>query len=110
MSKTPVVTSVDVNVRVESHLSNVPSMATEAFTVNLTELSAGGEIANTGACARFADGNRADTNRPRTANRIESSSNTNIQTKECACDQAFIKVSCIPLSKLTGHCAPLLTH
>src|ERR1700722_9673493 len=40
MSKTPVVTSVEVNVIVASHLSNLPAMATEAFTLNPIELFA----------------------------------------------------------------------
>jgi hypothetical protein len=39
MSRTPVVTSGDVNVRVELHLSNLPASATDAFTENLIVLS-----------------------------------------------------------------------
>src|SRR5271167_5119131 len=51
MSNTPVVTSGDVNVRVASHLSKLPSIATDAFTKNLTVL-ASGVITKTGAvCA-----------------------------------------------------------
>src|SRR6516165_4673049 len=38
MSKTPASTSLDGYVMVASHLSNVPSMETEAFTANRTEL------------------------------------------------------------------------
>src|SRR5271155_2806339 len=71
MSKTAVETSGDVNVKVASHLSKVPSRATDAFTKNLTVLSPG-VIANTGACARLTDGSTADANRHRTANRMES--------------------------------------
>jgi len=40
-SKTAVVTSGDVKVRVASHLSKVPPIATDAFTKNLIELSLG---------------------------------------------------------------------
>src|SRR6266702_548260 len=59
MSKTPVVTSGDAKVRVASHLSKVPSIATEAFTLNLTVLCGGGEITKTGACARASGDSRA---------------------------------------------------
>ena len=41
MSKTPVDTSVELNVSVASHFSKVPLIATEASTSNLTELSTG---------------------------------------------------------------------
>src|SRR6516162_1352773 len=41
MSKTPVVPSAEANFRVASHLSKVPSRATDAFTKNLIELSPG---------------------------------------------------------------------
>src|SRR5271157_2663336 len=71
MSNTPVVTSVDVKVRVESHFSKVPSSATDALTKNLTELSGAGAIVKTGVCARLTDGSRADANRHTTANFIE---------------------------------------
>src|SRR5271170_5124332 len=71
MVKTPVLISGDVNTRVESHFSKVPSIATEAFTKNLMVLSPG-VIAKTGACARVTDGSAADTNRQRTANRMGS--------------------------------------
>src|SRR5580693_2788045 len=69
MSKTPVETSVDVKVRVASHLSKVPLTATDAFTANLTELSSV-VILKVGACARLNDGNTADARRQRTANRM----------------------------------------
>src|SRR5271169_1961399 len=69
MSKTPVVTSVDVKARVASHLSKVPFMATDAFTANLTELSSVVNL-KTGTWARLNDGNTADARRQRTANRI----------------------------------------
>jgi hypothetical protein len=48
MSKTPVVTSGDVNVRVASHLSNVPAIEIEELTENLIVLVCG-VIAKTGA-------------------------------------------------------------
>src|SRR5271154_3453899 len=70
MVKTPVLISGDVNTRVASHFSKVPSRATEAFTKNFTVLSPG-VIAKTGACARATAGSAADTNRHRTANRME---------------------------------------
>src|SRR6516162_2012361 len=41
MSKTPVDTSGDLKVREASHLSNLPSIATDASTSNLIELSTG---------------------------------------------------------------------
>jgi hypothetical protein len=70
MSKTPVVTSADVNVRVASHWSKVPCMATEALTANDIELSAR-EIAKTGAsCARLTDGGTTDAKRQRTTIRM----------------------------------------
>src|SRR5580698_7875863 len=57
MSKTPVETSVEVNFIVASHLSNLPAIATEAFTLNPIELLA---LSNSktgipaGACAHAA--------------------------------------------------------
>src|SRR5271165_4869248 len=69
MSKTPLAGSVDPNVRVASHLSKVPSMATDAFTENLTELPSG-VILKTGACARLSAGNMADAKKKKTANRM----------------------------------------
>src|ERR1700722_18367837 len=57
MSKTPVETSVEVNFIVASHLSNLPAIATEAFTLNPIELFA---LSNSktgtpvGACAHAA--------------------------------------------------------
>src|SRR5664279_5679302 len=69
MSKTPVVTSVDVKVRAASHLSKVPFTATDAFTENLIELSCV-VILKTGTCARLSDGNTADAKKKKTANRI----------------------------------------
>src|SRR5215467_11731977 len=56
MSKTPVVGSVDAKVKVASHLSKVPLMATDAFTANLIELSSV-VILKTGTCARRSDMN-----------------------------------------------------
>src|SRR5262249_24149455 len=66
MSKTPVETSGEVNFRVASHLSKLPSIATEAFTKNLTVLTPG-VTTKTGACARLTDGSTADAKRQRTA-------------------------------------------
>src|SRR5260370_28513967 len=64
MSKTPVDTSGDVNVRVASNLSKVPFIATDASTSNLTELSTG-VISKTGACARLTDGSTVEAKRQR---------------------------------------------
>src|SRR5262249_31910753 len=50
MSKTPASASVDGYVRVASHLSNVPSIGTDAFTANLIELPSWG-ITKTGTPA-----------------------------------------------------------
>src|SRR5271157_5906249 len=72
MSMTPVVTSVDGNVSVASHLLNLPSMATEAFTKNLMSLSSGVTAKTGTSCARLSDGNAADNTRHRrVANRME---------------------------------------
>src|SRR5882762_8519023 len=72
-SKTPVVTSGDVNARVAFHWSNVPCIATDAFTLNAIELSAC-VIAKTGAsCAWLIDGSRTDANRQRAINRMQAS-------------------------------------
>src|SRR5215510_1624335 len=49
-SKTALSAAVDVNVRDASHLSNVPSMATDASTLNLILLSTG-VILKTGTAA-----------------------------------------------------------
>src|SRR5580692_1217875 len=66
ISKTPVVSSGEANVKVASHLSNFPAMFTDAFTSNLIVLSTG-VISKTGACARLNDGNIANAKRHRTA-------------------------------------------
>src|SRR6266852_5273913 len=69
-AKTPVVTSGDVNVRVASHWSKVPWIATDAFTLNAIELPAW-VIAKTGAsCARLTDGSTTAANRQRATNCI----------------------------------------
>src|SRR5580693_7433625 len=70
MSSTPDSASVDEKVSVASHLLNLPSMATEAFTKNLTSLSSGVTV-KTGTWARLTDGSMVDTNRHKTANRME---------------------------------------
>src|SRR6202040_369766 len=69
MSSTPVSTSGDVKVRVASHLSKVPFIATDASTSNLIELSVG-VISKTGACARLSDGNTAENKKDRMARRM----------------------------------------
>src|SRR5271167_2730446 len=69
MSKTPVDTSGDVNVRVASHLSKVPFIDTDASTSNLIELSTG-VISKTGACARLTEGSTADATRQRIVSRM----------------------------------------
>ena len=66
----PVVESGDVNVRVASHFSKVPSIATDAFTPNLIVLSTGvilktGTLA--GPCARVADEDKTDAKTPKIA-------------------------------------------
>src|ERR1700683_3700109 len=70
-SSAPEVTSVDGKVSVASHLLNLPSMATEAFTKNLTLLSSG-VMAKTGPCAWANDGNSANAKRQTTVNRTKS--------------------------------------
>src|SRR5579862_4444341 len=66
MSSTPVETSVEVKVRVESHFLKLPSRATEAFTKNLIVLVSG-LISKTGTpCARDTEGSTADANKLRT--------------------------------------------
>src|SRR6516162_4107533 len=63
MSKTPVDTSGDLKVSEASHLSNLPSIATDASTSNLIELSTGVTL-KTGTpspvWARLTHGNIAD--------------------------------------------------
>src|SRR5882724_5872712 len=66
-SKTAVVTSGDVNVRVASHLSKVQSIATDAFTKNLIELSSG-VTTDTGTCALPSDGRAIDATSQKTFN------------------------------------------
>src|SRR5450432_4143573 len=56
MSKTAVESSGDVKVRVASHLSNLPTMATDALTSNFMELSTGVITKTGGACARLNEG------------------------------------------------------
>src|SRR5260221_10180547 len=80
ISKTPVVSSGDVNVKVASHLSNLPAMLIDAFTSNLIELCSG-VISNTGACPRVTDGSAAKATRLRTANRMEFFTNMNLPDK-----------------------------
>src|SRR5580692_11781176 len=65
MSSTAEVTSADGKVSVASHLSNLPSMATEAFTKNLTSLPSGVTV-KIGPCAWADDGNSASAKRQKT--------------------------------------------
>src|SRR6267142_728382 len=74
MSKTPVSTSGEVIVAVASHFSNVPSIATDAFTWNLIELSSFVILMTgtpAGACARLTDGSTAEAKRHRATNRMK---------------------------------------
>src|SRR5271163_2845865 len=77
MSKTPVVTSGEVNVKVEFHLSKVPFIDTDASTSKEIELTSG-VIAKTGTpCARLIEGrSKMDANRERVANRMAASVNS----------------------------------
>src|SRR6267378_5684018 len=59
-SRTPVVSSGDVKVKVASHLSNLPAIFTEDLTWKLIELSVG-EISKIGACDRLSDGKMIET-------------------------------------------------
>src|SRR5689334_14718381 len=72
MSRTAVESSGEVNVRVASHFSNLPTIATDAFTSNFIVLSAG-VISKTGASsAAPTDESAADTKSNRVANFIGS--------------------------------------
>src|SRR5882672_4337842 len=74
MSRTPVSTSGEVIVAVASQLSNVPSIATDAFTWNLIELPSFIILmtgTSSGACARLTDGSTAEAKKHRTANRMK---------------------------------------
>src|SRR5580765_768379 len=76
MSRTPVSTSGEVIVAVASHLSNVPSIATDAFTWNLIELSSFVILmmgTSAGACACVIDGDRPDAKRQKITSRIPRS-------------------------------------
>src|ERR1700722_16665504 len=76
MSKTPVVTSADVNVSVASHLSNLPAMATEAFTLNPIELLVLSNSKTGTPCALLSVGTKKDARTHMTAILIVA---------ECAC-------------------------
>jgi hypothetical protein len=69
MSKTAVSSAGDVNVRAASHLSKVPAIATDALTLNLTELSAL-VTSKTGTWARTVEDNTVDKSKHRIANRM----------------------------------------
>src|SRR6202030_2709625 len=79
MSRTPDSGSVDGKVSVASHLLNLPSIATEAFTKNLTSLSSWVTV-KTGPWPRHTEGSMADTKRARTANLMEFLLNENTKT------------------------------
>src|SRR5579863_3716702 len=79
MSRTPDSGSVDGKVSVASHLSNLPSIATEAFTKNLTSLSSGVTV-KTGPWPRLTEGNMTDIKSARTANLMEFLLNENTTT------------------------------
>src|SRR5580693_7327559 len=105
MSKTPVVTSVDGNVSVASHWSNLPSRATDACTLNFIELSSFATAmigTSAGGCAGIANGSAADATRQMTANRMESlpehGDGDRTLTREAVASEDWI-----PLSKVTGH-------
>ena len=72
ISRTPVVSSGDVNVNVASHLSNLPAIVVEAFTWKLIELSTA-QSRHTGACAALNAGNKAEAKTKRMGNRIPRS-------------------------------------
>src|SRR5271170_7313479 len=75
MSKTPVVTSGDVNFRVDSHFSKTPAIGTDAFTLKvILKPPAGGVISKTGtsagACARLAEESERNAMRQKTVSRM----------------------------------------
>src|SRR5258708_5709408 len=80
-SKTAVVTSGDVNVRLASHLSKVPPIATDAFTKNLIALSSG-VTTNTGTCALPSDGRAIDATRQRILENLSIMRSTHLQRHE----------------------------
>src|SRR5258708_2030564 len=105
MSKTPVSTSGEVIVAVASHLSNVPSIATDAFTWNLIELSSFVILMTgtpAGACARLTDGSTAEAKRHRTTNRMKF---LGWRQKHHSSGEAVMMGHQIPLSKVTGRYA-----
>src|SRR5271156_3092670 len=93
MSKTADSTSGEVIVTVASHMSNVPSIATEAFTLNLIELSCF-VILMTGtpaeACACIADGDSAKVRRQRIASRVRGSLSLSYLNVNCSSENAIV--------------------
>jgi hypothetical protein len=72
ISKTPVVSSGEANVKLAFHLSNLPAIFTDdPFTSNFIELCTG-TISKIGASARLHDGNTVNTKRQRIADRKRS--------------------------------------
>src|SRR5437879_8428789 len=104
ISKTPVVSPGDVNVKVASHLSNLPAMLIDAFTSNLIVLCSG-VISNTGACPRVTDGSTANATRLRMANRMKSFRTSSYPTNTLPSDEWRIQ-----LSQFTGHCTESSTY
>src|SRR5262245_58837622 len=85
MANTPVDTSGVLNVRVAFHLSKVPSMDTDAFTLNLIELSFV-EMRNTGACACVTEGSMIDAKTQRIVNRYFQRESTCPPSVSAQCD------------------------
>src|ERR1700757_2009052 len=69
MSKTAVESSGDVSVIEASHLLNLPTIATDAFTSKFIVLSTG-VTSKTGGGSWHSDGSAADAKKQRTANRM----------------------------------------
>src|SRR5271154_2811591 len=72
ISKTPVVSSGEANVKLASHLSNLPWISTDACTSKRIELLTR-VISKTGACARVNAGNSTNSARDRKVVRISES-------------------------------------
>src|SRR5215469_18005199 len=66
ISKAPVVSSGDLNVRFAFHLSNLPAIVVDDFTWNFIQLCTG-VISNTGACARPLGTNTTTAEKHKTA-------------------------------------------
>src|SRR5277367_6738724 len=107
MFRTAVVTSEEVNARVASHFSKVPSMSTDAFTPNLILLSTG-VILKTGmaavSCGWVADANRENAKRQKIVSRmLESVSFSRRLVNEKAC---LLRKKKLSLSDFFKHLRP----